>query len=308
MLIETLTSSNRQTQGAARRAWYRQYAPQHLQQSAQMITHGLSRRAPDTSRSVLVLGAGACTEVPLTDLTRAADEVVLADMDLAGMQRGRDEMTSPALRKRIRFVQCDLTGGASNKLQSLLSKQDWPALAMQGGIAVFDAAALCVEQCLVPDPPQIYTLRPGDFGLVVSSLVLSQLFSYPLLDVLKEIEATAPALLVEQERHRRYQEAAQAFRVRIINAQLHFMHALLDSGGVAVLLSDIRGFAFTVYGTDHDSTHRRYIPLLPRTFPELVRNTFRVVEEAKWDWLTDLPVEGRPGRGYEVAGYVLEKA
>jgi len=305
VLIETLTSSNKQTQGAARREWYRQHAPHHLQQSNEMVAHGLSRRAPDASRSVLVLGAGACTEVPLMNLARAADEVVLADMDLSGMQRGRDEMASSALRRRIRFVQCDLTGGASSKLNGLLSKQDWPALALQGGTAVFDAAALCVEQCLVPDPPQIYTLRPGDFGLVVSSLVLSQLFSYPLLDVLNEIKAVDPDLIVEQERHRRYQEAAQAFRVRIINAHLHFMRELLDIGGVAVLLSDIRGFVFNAHGTDHDATHRRYIPLVPRTFPELVRETFQVVEEAKWDWTTDLPIEGRVGRGYEVAGYVL---
>lgn len=305
MRIETLTSSNRQTQGAARREWFRQHAPQHLQQSAEIVMHGLSRRAPSTSRGTLVLGAGASTEVPLVDLAHASEEVVLADMDLLAMQRGRDEMDSPALRKRVRFVQCDLTGGVSNSLKGLMSKKDWAALAVLGGAAVFDAAALCLEQCPVPDPPQIYTLRPGDFGLVVSSLVLSQLFSYPLLDVLSTVEAIDPDLLLEQERHRRYQDAAQAFRVRIINAHLHFMRELLDSGGVAVLLSDIRGFAFNVQGTDHDATHRRYIPLVPRVFPELVQSAFHIVEETKWDWVTDLPAEGRIGRGYEVAGYIL---
>lgn len=308
MRIETLTSSNTQTQGAARREWFRQYAPQHLQQSSEIVLHGLSHRAPSTSRSTLILGAGASTEVPLMNLARSSEEVVLADMDLPAMQRGRDEMSSSALRKRIRFVKCDLTAGVSNSLKSLMSKQDWPALVAQGGPAVFDAAALCLEQCPVPDPPQIYTLRPGDFGLVVSSLVLSQLFIYPLLDVLDTIKVFDPDILVEQERHRRYQEAAQAFRVRIINAHLHFMRAMLDSGGVAVLLSDIRAFAFNVYGTDHDATHRRYLPQVPRIFPELVQHEFHIVEEKKWDWVTDLPAEGRIGRGYEVAGYVLQSA
>ncbi len=308
MRIETLTSSNRQTQGAARREWFRQHAPQHLQQSAEIVMHGLSRRAPGTSRSILVLGAGASTEVPLMDLARSSEEVVLADMDLLAMQRGRDEMSSPVLRKRIRFVQCDLTGGVSNSLKGLMSKQDWPALAAQGGGAIFDAAALCLEQCPIPDPPQIYTLRRNDFGLTVSSLVLSQLFSYPLLDVLTTVEAVNSDLLLEQERHRRYQEAAQTFRIRIINAHMHFMRELLDSGGVAVLLSDVRGFAFNVQGTDHDAAHRRYMPLVPRVFPELVQSVFRIVEEIKWDWVTDLPAEGRVGRGYEVAGYVLVPA
>jgi len=304
--IETLTSSNTQTQGTARREWFRQYAPQHLQQSGEIVLHGPSHRAPSASRSTLVLGAGASTEVPLANLARASEEVVLADMDLLAMQRGRDEMSSSALRKRIRFVKCDLTGGVSSSLKSLMSKQNWPALVAQGSTVVFDAAALYLEQCPVPDPPQIYTLRSGDFGLVVSSLVLSQLFIYPLLDVLDIIKGVDPDIVMEQERHRRYQEAAQAFRVRVINAHLHFMRELLDNGGAAVLLSDIRAFAFTVYGTDHDATHRRYLPQVPRVFPELVQNAFHVVEETTWDWVTDLPAEGRVGRGYEVAGYVLK--
>ena len=106
-------------------------------------------------------------------------------------------------------------------------------------MAVIDAAASCLEQCHVPDPPEIHTLYQGEFGLVVSSLVLSQLFSYPLLDLLDHIQRVAPSMLGEQERHHRYEEAAQAFRVRVIDAHLHFMQNLLDAGGVAVLLSDM---------------------------------------------------------------------
>jgi hypothetical protein len=149
-------------------------------------------------------------------------------------------------------------------------------------------------------------LLPGEFGVVVSSLVLSQLFSYPILDVLEHIQTLAPSLLGEQERHRRYQEAAQEFRLRIIHAHLHLLRNLIDVGGVVVLLSDIRGFVFNVHGTDHDASHRRSIPLVPRTLPELVEQHFSVIEEQKWEWLTDLPEKERPGRGYEVVGYVLK--
>ncbi len=124
--------------------------------------------------------------------------------------------------------------------------------------------------------------------------------------MLDSIQRIAPSLLNEQERHRRYQDAAQNFRIRIINAHLHLLRTLLDEGGIAVLLSDIRGFVFTVQGTDHDATHRRALPLVPRTFPDLVRNTFTIVEEVQWEWLTDLPTRDRPGRGYEVVGYVLK--
>lgn len=152
----------------------------------------------------------------------------------------------------------------------------------------------------------IPTLGEGEFGLVLSSLVLSQLFSYPILDLLNLIQEIAPDLLGEQERHHHYQEAVQAFRIRIINAHLHLLRHLLDTGGIVVLLSDIRGFAFSVYGTDDDAQHRRSIPLVPRVFPQLVRSTFSVLEEAKWKWITDLPEGERLGRGYEVAGYVLQ--
>jgi hypothetical protein len=306
MRIETLPGNNLQIQGPRRRVWLEQHAPQHLQQCSALVSQALSRRDPATSRSTLVLGAGACTEVPLNMLTRSSEEVVLADLDLASMRRGREEMESPTLRRRVRFVQCDVTGGVSNHLASLVRRQNWDALVAQGGVAVIDAVASCLEQCHVPDPPEIHTLHQGDFGLVVSSLVLSQLFSYPLLDLLDHIQHVAPSLLGEQERYHRYQEAAQAFRVRVIDAHLHFMRHLLDRDGIAVLLSDIRGFVFNVQGTDHDVHHRRYIPLVPRVFPERVRDVFTVVEEAQWDWITDLPDKERPGRGYEVVGNVLQ--
>lgn len=305
MRIDNLTYSNIQIQGARRREWLRQYSPQHLEQSAALMLSALRDRAPAASRSALVLGAGACTEVPLTDLARASDEVVLADLDLAAMQQGRDELPSPSLRRRVRLVQCDLTGGVSAGLQRLIARQPWPQLAAQGARAVFDAAAACLEACPVPNPPEREGLHNGEFGLVISSLVLSQLFSYPLLDLLDAIQRVAPALLSQQERHHRYQQAAQSFRTRVIQAHLNLLHALVDVGGLVVLLSDARGFAFSVYGTDHDARHRRSIPLVPRAFFDLIPQHFTINEEAHWEWLSDLPQNGKLGRGYEVVGYIL---
>jgi hypothetical protein len=306
--IDTLSYSNVQTQGTKRRDWLRQYSPQHLEQCSRLIQHALRERQPGTSPSIVVLGAGACTEVPLAELARASDEVVLADFDLASMKQGRDELSSPALRKRVRLEQCDISGGVSRNLNRLLEKQPWSTLLSQGAQAVFHSAANCLEQCIVPDPPQLDGLGRGEFGLVISSLILSQLFSYPLLDILDHVQRIAPQFFGEQERDRRYQEAAQALRVYIIQAHLHLLQSLVDVGGSIVLLSDIRGFVFDVYGTDHDAQHRRTMPLVPRTLPTIVRDNFTIREEAHWEWLTDLPEEGKLGRGYEVAGYILSAA
>src|SRR5437660_7453299 len=92
MRIDTLPQKNMQAQGPRQREWLHLHSPQHLQQYTVLMTRALQLRVPAASRSTLVLGAGACTELPLTDLARTSEEVVLADLDLAAMQRGRDEL------------------------------------------------------------------------------------------------------------------------------------------------------------------------------------------------------------------------
>jgi hypothetical protein len=303
--IDSLPFNNQQTQGVQRRAALRSQSPQHLQESADLMREAVRLRAPSTSRGILVLGAGACTEVPLADLTRSSDEVTLVDLDLQAMQQAREELPSPTLRKQVRLLEADISGGVSVKLHRLLQRQVRADLVSQGAAAVFDAAARCLDQCDIPDPPSIESLGTGEYGLVISSLVLTQMFSYPLLDVLDYIQTIAPQMPGEQERHRRYQEAAQNFRTRIIQAHLHLLRRLVDDGALVVLLSDVRGFVFTVSGTDHDCRHRQTMPLVPRTFFELVQANFTIKEERHWEWISDLPEQARPGRGYEVVGYML---
>ncbi len=305
MRIETLSANNAQTQGAQRREILSRQSPQHLENATTLLLAALSQRPYSTSQSTLVLGAGACTEVPLAALIHHSDEVVLADLDRKAMQQAQNELATPTLRKSVRLLVEDLSGGVSNSLKHLLARQPWLSLVAQGPRAIFDAAASCLDDCPIPDPPEIPGLAPGNFGVVSSSLVLSQLFSYPLLDVLDHVQRLAPTALEEQERHRRYQEAAQAFRVRVITAHLHLLHALLDQDGLAVLLCDQRGFVFDAPNPQLAAEHRRAIPLVPRVFSELVASTFTVLEKRDWEWLTDMPAEGRYGRGYEVTGYLL---
>jgi hypothetical protein len=303
--IDSLSYSNAQTQGELRRVWLRKNSPEHLERSAVLMREALQRRPYSTSQNVAILGAGACTEVPLATLTRASEEIVLVDLDTIAMQQASGELPSAELRRRIQIITADVSGGISENLQQLLNKQAWPELVKSGKNALFDAAAACLEECEIPDPPVIDGLGQHEFGLVISSLVLSQLFSYPLLDILDLVQRIAPGLLREQERHRRYQDAVQNFRIRTIRAHLHLLKQLVDVGGQVVLLSDIRGFVFEVQGTDHDAAHRRAIPLVPRNLPDLIREPFKVEQEQQWEWLTDLPTKERPGRGYEVGAYLL---
>ncbi len=305
MRIDTLTVNNVQTQGIRRRETMSRQSPEHLEQAISLMTRAVRQRPYSTSHSTLVLGAGACTEVPLAALVHQSDEVVLADLDLASMQQARAELSSSTLRRLVRLVTADLSGGVSVNIERLLTRQPWSALAAGEANLLFDAAANCIEDCPVPDPPQIPGLGPGEFGVVISSLLLSQLFSYPLLDVLDRVQRIAPQKVTAQEQHRRYQDAAQAFRVRVIEAHLHLLRALLDHDGLAVLLCDARGFVFDAPDSQSATDHRRAIPLVPRVFFELVESQFTVLEKREWQWLTDMPAEGRYGRGYEVVGYLL---
>lgn len=305
MRIDSLLVNNAQTQGARRREILNRQSPQHLENATGLMIQAVRERPYSVSRSTLVLGAGSCTEVPLAALAHHSDEVVLADLDMASMQQAGDELASPAARKKIELVGVDLSGGVSANLERLLGRQSWGALAREGARALFDAAANCLDECTVPDPPQISDLPAGNFGVVISSLVLSQLFSYPLLDVLDQVQQVAPAALEEQERHRRYQDAAQAFRVRVITAHLRLLRELLEPGGLAVLLCDQRGFVFDAPNPQEAAKHRRAIPLVPHAFFDLLEQHFTIVEKRTWEWLTDMPAAGRYGRGYEVGGYLL---
>ena len=109
MRIDNLSHNNAQTQGKRRRLWLREHAPQHLEACTTLTLHALHQREQQAAPNALVLGAGACTEVPLTDLLRASDEVVLADLDIAALRSASDEITSMTLNKRLRLLQCDIS-------------------------------------------------------------------------------------------------------------------------------------------------------------------------------------------------------
>lgn len=303
MRIDTLPNSNRQTQGGRAREWYTQHAPEHLQAASQVILQALQMRRPESSRAIAVLGAGACTEVPLKELVQASDELSLVDLDPDGIQKAKDALPASA-QKKIRLVQWDLTGGVSLAMDLEIKRHNWKEAIKQGPRALWDLAADCLDHCQIAERPDGGAFLQGEYGLVVSTLVTTQLFSYPLLDLLDHIKKIAPSMLEEQERHRRYQDARRAFQERIIRAHFRLLQWLLDTGGSLALLVDRRGFAFQVTGTDHDEKHRQYFPLVPRTFPEMVEEAFTIHHQQEWVWITNLPGKDQFGRGYEVAGYV----
>jgi hypothetical protein len=312
--INRVAADNIRTQGPQRRDWYRRHSPLHLRAVAHLVEDVLAVRGAGAPGAAVVLGAGACTELPLERLARACTSVLLVDVDVPGMVRAREELP-PALRPRVNLVAADLTGGVSAALDAELRAQPWADLVHLGGpsgTAPLDAAAACLERCPVPDPAVIAELAPRGYGLVISSLVLTQLFSLPLLDVLDALALHAPAAADLRDTHLRYRAAAMSFRRRVAQAHLSLIGALLAPNGAGLLMTDITGQLVAPQSGPHAGQSGRddeSLPVLPAealALPGDVAGRFALVGDVRlWRWIVSTPELGLPGRAYDAGGLVF---
>ena len=315
MRIERLSVDNQRTQGAEQRNWYRQYSAKHLKQVEQALLAALDARGGATPDSAVVLGAGACTELPLDQLARACTPVTLADLDTAGMLRARDELPEK-LRARVRTVSADLTGGVSSALQDLLRAQPWPDLRALGGgrgANVLNAVAECLEATPVARPPDPWTLglAPHSFGLVVSSLTLTQLYSLPLLDALDTLLVYAPDLADQRETQPRYRKAATDFRRRVVVGHLALIEQLLAPEGAALLITDRVGHLLAPQRGPHAAEGDETLDVLPPDtlrLPDDLEQRFTLIGPLRqWMWMVSMPEGETPGRAYEVVAAILRE-
>ncbi len=303
MRIERLAADNPRTQGPARRQWYQRHSAAHLRGVADVVERALALRGPDAPETAVVLGAGACTEVPLERLARACGRVVLVDLDMRGMEQARRELPA-SMRGNVELVAVDLAGGVSEALNRLLREQPWADLARLSRETVAGTAASCLDRVVIPDPPSLPELGMAHFGLVMSALVLTQLFSLPLLDVLDTLAVVAPHVLLEEDA--RYRKAAQDFRRRVTVAHLNLMARLIAPGGAGVLVSDETGYLLAPTSGAYAHEPRETLALLPPDVVDLPRDLavrFRLVDKPRhWRWLVTAPTAEQPGRAYDVIG------
>jgi hypothetical protein len=309
MRIARLPAENPRTQGPERRTFYRRQSPEHLRQVELLVRSALTaaRHGGVPSRAV-ILGAGACTELPLDLIARELREVRLVDIDVAGMVRARDALPA-ALRSRVDLLQEDLTGGVSAALAAALKAQPWEDLAQLGANAALDAAAMCLERCPIAEPPVFPELSPAGYGLVISSLVLTQLFSLPLLDVVDVLDLHAPNAADLRETSPRYRAAVRDFRRRIALAHLALLAALLAPGGAVVFVTDRVGYLLPPRFGPHARDREEAFEMLPAealAIPRDLEVVFGVaIPPRTWHWLVTAPGPDTPGRRYNVEGLVL---
>ena len=308
MRIARLAEENPRTQGPERRAWYRRHSPEHLRAVAGLVEDALSARVAGGPSRAIVLGAGACTEAPLERLARTFESVLLVDVDVPGMARARDELPA-SLRGHVDLLQADVAGGVSDALANDLRAQPWRDLALLGTTAPLEAAAACLERCPVPDPPHLPGLVPQGYGLVFSDLVLTQLYSLPLLDVVDMLSMYAPDAVDLRETFPRYRQAAQAFRRRIALAHLSLLASLLAPEGAGILASDRTGYLLPPKSGHHAHNPREALTVLPAdvlAIPDDLAPRFDLVGSPRtWEWLVSAPEATNFGRMYEAVGVVV---
>jgi hypothetical protein len=121
--------------------------------------------------TALVLGAGNCTEIPLEELARNFEQVVLADLDDASMTAAVEDLPDELIPK-VRVSVGDVTRFAAPLMQRLWRAVETSETAEQA----FEQIEETFSGLEAGDAPP--TLPEAD--LVVSSLVLSELHRYPL--------------------------------------------------------------------------------------------------------------------------------
>ncbi len=312
MRIERLARENGRTQGAKRRAWYRAQNPAHLTTVAALLGEALAARDAGAPDAAVALGAGACTELPLERMAAACERVTLVDLDAPGMSEAVEELPAGA-RARVDLLAADLTGGVSARLAAELRAQPWDDLAAldPSGRAALDAAASCLERCAVADPPEIAGLEAHGYGLVVSDLTLTQLFSLPLLDVLDALNVHAPRAADLRETSPRYVAVAREFRRRVARAHLSLLDTLLAEGGAGLLLTDVTGYLLAPKAGPHARERREALAVLPRevlALPEDLAARFAVIgSPRRWRWLVTQPTAETPGRAFDTVGLVFRR-
>lgn len=308
MRIERLSADNRRTQGAERRAWYERYSAKSLRETERAVEAALAARQDGAPPAGVILGAGGCTELPLERLARACEPLTLVDLDAPGMGRAREGLLEK-LQPRVRLLAADLTGGVSAALREAMGIQPWRDLRALGGMALLDALADCLERVEVPDPPEIAGLEPRSFGLVISSLTLTQLYSLPLLDALDTLLAYAPDLAERRDEHRRYVAAERDFRRRVVQAHLSLIARLLAPDGAALLTTDRTGYLLAPKSGPHANEGREALETLPASalaWPDDLAARFTLVAPPRaWAWMVAMPEGETPGRAYDVVAAVM---
>lgn len=270
-------------------------ACRHVAQSRRMIAAAAASVPPGQA---LVLGAGACTEIPLAELAARFERVVLCDIDAAAMQQGvADAKLDDEQRAKIELHTFDLTGLTEPLLAeigSLLPRCEEPAALIKGMAAILDAAT--------PMPLPI----EGRYELIVASCMLSQLHF--------GLTHGAASLFVQRfheqtsalQQSPRWSTALEGVARRMEAALLSEMFRLLHDQGQIYLSESVQMCFVKTHESGQWQTEGTYRMLRTTDLADYVDARFVIVARERWEWIVWPPMAaGDTGRLFDVQAVVL---
>jgi hypothetical protein len=244
----------------------------------------------------VVLGAGQPFDLPLRELARAFDRLVLVDIDGVALEEtAASVFADPALRRRVELRTADVTG--INR--QLLARVE-PLVADASHVdEACERVGASVRSYHLPDGPQL--LAPGERAdLLVSGCMVSQIAwsqrGYARNVVRRRFGGTRDEAVPAWGLG--WQELA-------LRLQQDHINALPAWGDVAVLTSDVvvRTTTVDAAGRLRKAEPGRH-PLSAPTLRERVPCFLRAEAHAAWEWNLLAPSR-EPGTTCDVEGLVL---
>jgi hypothetical protein len=249
----------------------------------------------------VVLGAGQAFDLPLPELARAFERLVLVDIDGAALEATiASTIKDPGLRARVEARVLDLSG-VNGRLVRAVDQ----LMAGSGGADEIGAelAQLCRSYWLPERPLLLGANERAD--LLVSGLVLSQVAWPQRVYALRLFERRFGKL--EGDAERRWVVPFWEFELRV---QQDHITSLAGSADRIVLCSDVisRPTLLDAAGVERE-TGQKIFALGVASLCERIPKSFQIQAHADWTWNRYGPDKrGTRGSRMDVEGLVLTEA
>jgi hypothetical protein len=248
----------------------------------------------------VVLGAGQAFDLPLPELARAFERLVLVDIDGAALEATiSSTIKDPGLRARVEARVLDLSG-----INGQLVRAVEHVLAASGGVDEIAAelAHLCRSYWLPERPRLLAADEHAD--LLISGLVLSQIAWPQRVYALRLHEQRFGKLGDEAER--RWIVPWWEFELRV---QQDHITSLAGAAERILLCSDVisRPTLLDAAGMERE-TGQMIFALGVSSLLERIPKAFEVEEHAAWPWCRyRASKRGAPGSRVDVEGLILSE-
>ncbi len=268
-------------------------ASRHEEQSRQMILRAAAAVEPGDA---IVLGGGACSEIPLNELAATFHRLTLNDIEREPLD-GPVARLDPAVRDKVDLRIADLTGVVEAVLDKLSE--------VVGESADADDAVARMAGVVAGQPASGMQIG-GRYDLVIASCLLSQLDFWIIH---RSEEVLARRFPNDRERLREAPAWLAALQDLNRRLQTRFVHDLVglvaDSG--RIYLSESVQMCFIELAPDGRwQTEGTWRMLESKDLRTYVPEALEIVEEGRWEWIVWPPQKpGDRGRLFDVQALVL---